>query len=58
MKASNTKVIYRTTEGRIFKTFTPADYISFMTANYDSIEIISAKPSIKGGYKKYSNIPL
>lgn len=54
-----TKVIYKTDAGKTFKTIAPVTEMvafDYMNANYGKIEILSIKPSVKKGYKKYCNV--
>lgn len=53
------KIIYRTDNGKIFKTIAPvitSEAFTYMKNHYGAITILSCQPSVKRNYKKYSNI--
>jgi hypothetical protein len=56
----NTKVVYCTSEGVIYKTIAPINISSidnYMYSNYSNgIVVLSTRGSVKSGYKKYLNV--
>jgi hypothetical protein len=53
------KIIYKTDKGLVFKTIAPVSEMlafDYMRANYNDIQILSIRRSVKAGYKKACNI--
>jgi hypothetical protein len=53
------KVTYKTELGATYRTFAPVITIegvyAYMHEHYSNVTVLSARPSVKSGYKKYHN---